>query len=256
MALLQIEGLRAGYGDFQALFDVDVTVDEAGATAVIGANGAGKTTLLRALSGIVDVTAGSVRFAGDDLLALPAHRRVAAGVAMVPEGRMLFPSLTVRENLLVGAHSPGPGPDWTVDEVVDLFPLIEPLLERPSSVLSGGEKQAVAIGRALMARPRLLLLDECSLGLAPIVVRQLYASVPKIQERGTALVVVEQDIGQALAVADRVSCLLEGRVALAGTPDALSRDEITAAYFGTELEADDDADTVDDTANDPTGGEG
>lgn len=233
MTLLEIDGLRAGYGDFQALFDVDLTVDDGGATAVIGANGAGKTTLLRALSGIVDVTAGSIRFAGRDLLGVAAHRRVAAGVAMVPEGRLLFPSLTVRENLLVGAHRPGPGPDWSVGDVVELFPLIEPLLDRPSSVLSGGEKQAVAIGRALMARPRLLLLDECSLGLAPIVVRQLYASVAGIQERGTALVVVEQDIGQALAVADRVSCLLEGRVVLDGTPGELDRAEITAAYFGT-----------------------
>ncbi|MEM7341044.1 MAG: ABC transporter ATP-binding protein [Actinomycetota bacterium] len=232
-ALLDVDGVRAGYGDFQALFDVDLTVAAGGATAVIGANGAGKTTLLRALCGIVPITAGAIRFDGADLGSMPAHQRVAAGIAMVPEGRMLFPSLSVEENLLVGGHRPGPGPAWTVDDVLELFPLVRPLLDRPSSVLSGGEKQAVAIGRALMARPRVLLLDECSLGLAPIVVRQLYASVPQIQERGTALVVVEQDIGQALAVADRVSCLLEGRVVLEGRPDELGRDEITAAYFGT-----------------------
>ena len=232
-ALLEIDGLRAGYGDFQALFDVDLHVEAGEVLAVIGANGAGKTTLLRSICGVVEVTGGSVRFGGEDLLAVPAHKRVPAGIAMVPEGRMLFPSLSVRENLLVGAHSGTTG-GWDFDAVLELFPLIERLLERPSSVLSGGEKQTVAIGRALMSNPKLLLMDECSLGLAPVIVRDVYAAVPKIREQGTSLLVVEQDIGQALEVADRVVCFLEGQAVLEGTPQSLTRDEISAAYFGIE----------------------
>jgi len=229
--LLQIDQLRAGYGDFQALFDIDLSLGEGETHAIIGANGAGKTTLLRTLAGVVPATAGRVTFDGADLLALPAHARVAAGIAMVPEGRLLFPSLTVRENLLVGGYSRRPG-SWSIDRVLDVFPLLVPLLERPSEVLSGGEKQAVAIGRALVANPRLLLLDEVSLGLAPIVVRDLYAALERIIAAGTSVLVVEQDISQALAVADHVSCLLEGRVVLRGPPGELRREQITAAYFG------------------------
>ena len=166
---------------------------------------------------------------------MPAHKRVAAGIAMVPEGRKLFPSLTVRENLQIGGHVRREVNDgWDLESVLDLFPLIVPLLDRPSDVLSGGEKQAVAIGRALMSNPRLLLMDECSLGLAPIIVRDVYAAVPKIRDRGTSLLIVEQDIGQALNVADRVVCFLEGTAVLEGTPDGLTREEITAAYFGVE----------------------
>jgi branched-chain amino acid transport system ATP-binding protein len=229
--LLAIEGLAAGYGDFQALFDLDLAVDEGETVAVIGANGAGKTTLLRAVTGLVAVTAGSIRFEGADLLARPAHRRVGLGISMVPEGRLLFPSLSVEENLLVGAHGRRRGA-WDVERVLEVFPLIRPLLARESEVLSGGERQAVAIGRALMANPRLLLLDEVSLGLAPVVVKSLYAALPAIREQGTTVLLVEQDISQALAVADRVVCLLEGRVSLAGPPGSLSREELTAAYFG------------------------
>jgi branched-chain amino acid transport system ATP-binding protein len=229
--LLEIRQLDAGYGDFQALFGVDLTIAEGETLAVIGANGAGKTTLLRTLAGIVPVSRGSIRFAGDDLAGVPAHRRVGMGVALVPEGRALFPSLTVRENLEIGAHARRPGP-WTVASVLEVFPLLERLLHRPSDVLSGGEQQTVAIGRALMANPRLVLLDEVSLGLAPIVVRQVYAALPTIIAAGTTVLVVEQDIGQATAVADRVICLLEGRVALEGPPAELTREDIAAAYFG------------------------
>jgi len=231
VSLLEIDGLSAGYGDFQALFDVSLTVDEGATLAIIGANGAGKTTLLRTIAGIVPATAGSVRFGGHDLLGVPAHRRVGLGVAMVPEGRALFPSLTVRENLEIGAYSKRPG-TWTVQKVVEVFPLLERLLGRPSDVLSGGEQQAVAIGRALMANPRLILLDEVSLGLAPIVVKQVYAALPAIAAAGTTALVVEQDIAQATAVADHLICLLEGRVSLEGPPAELSRDDIAAAYFG------------------------
>ena len=230
-ALLEIAGLDAGYGDFQALFGIDLRVAENETVAVIGANGAGKTTLLRTLAGLVGATAGSVRFAGGDLLAVPHHRRVDLGIALVPEGRHLFPSLTVEENLLVGAHARRPG-TWDVDRVVDVFPLVGPLLRRPADVLSGGEQQAVAIGRALMANPSLLLLDEVSLGLAPVAVKGLYAALPDIIGDGTTVLIVEQDIGQALAVADRVVCLLEGRISLEGTPADLGRAQITAAYFG------------------------
>ena len=230
-AVLDVRGLAAGYGDFQALFDIDLAVDDGETLAVIGANGAGKSTLLGTLAGLVPATAGSVRFAGDDLLAVRHHGRVGLGIALVPEGRHLFPSLTVEENLLVGAHSRRPG-RWDVDRVLEVFPLVRPLLARPADVLSGGERQAVAIGRALMANPRLLLLDEVSLGLAPVVVKQLYAALPAVIGEGTTVLLVEQDIGQALAVADRVVCLLEGRISLEGVPAGLDRARITEAYFG------------------------
>jgi branched-chain amino acid transport system ATP-binding protein len=230
-ALLEVRGLSAGYGDFQALFGIDLQVDEHETVAVIGANGAGKSTLLNAVAGLVRTSGGTVRFAGEDLLAVPSHRRVGRGVALVPEGRRLFPSLTVEENLLVGGHARRPG-RWDVDRVLDVFPLVRPLLRRPADVLSGGERQAVAIGRALMANPRLLLFDEVSLGLAPIVVKQLYAALPAVVAGGTTVLIVEQDIGQALTVADRVVCLLEGRVSLEGRPGDLDRFRITEAYFG------------------------
>jgi branched-chain amino acid transport system ATP-binding protein len=231
MSLLEIENLATGYGDFQALFDVSAAVDEGDTLAVIGANGAGKTTMLRAICGLVPVWSGAIRYDGQDLSVARAHQRVPMGIAMVPEGRLLFPSLNVRENLQVGAHARRAGP-WTVDRIVEVFPMLEPLLGRESDLLSGGEKQAVAIGRALMANPRLLLLDEVSLGLAPVVVKQVYAALPAITGAGTTVVVVEQDITQALAVADHVSCFLEGRVSLEGTPAELDRDRITSAYFG------------------------
>ncbi len=230
-ALLEVRGLSAGYGDFQALFGIDLEVDEHETVAVIGANGAGKSTLLNTVAGLVRTSGGTVRFAGEDLLGVPSHRRVGRGVALVPEGRRLFPSLTVEENLLVGGHARRPG-RWDVDRVLDVFPLVRPLLRRPADVLSGGERQAVAIGRALMANPRLLLFDEVSLGLAPIVVKQLYAALPAVVAGGTTVLIVEQDIGQALAVADRVVCLLEGRVSLEGRPGDLDRFRITEAYFG------------------------
>jgi branched-chain amino acid transport system ATP-binding protein len=230
-ALLEVRGLSAGYGDFQALFGIDLEVDEHETVAVIGANGAGKSTLLNTVAGLVRTSGGTVRFAGEDLLAVPSHRRVGRGGALVPEGRRLFPSLTVEENLLVGGHARRPG-RWDVDRVLDVFPLVRPLLRRPADVLSGGERQAVAIGRALMANPRLLLFDEVSLGLAPIVVKQLYAALPAVVAGGTTVLIVEQDIGQALAVADRVVCLLEGRVSLEGRPGDLDRFRITEAYFG------------------------
>ena len=231
MALLEVVSLDAGYGLFQALFGVDLTVDEGEAVAIIGANGAGKSTLLKAISGLVAVRGGDIAFDGRSLGGTPAHRRVADGISLVPEGRRIFPSLSVDENLVIGGYRKRPGP-WTKQRVYAAFPLLERIANRSAARLSGGEQQALAIGRALMANPRLLLLDEVSLGLAPVVVQQLYDALPSVRQAGTTLLLVEQDINQALAAADRVYCLLEGRIVLEGTPAELSRERITPAYFG------------------------
>lgn len=228
---LSVESVDAGYGDFQALFGVSLDVEEGKTVAIIGANGAGKSTLLRAVMGQVRIGHGTIRYRGDDLGPLATHARVARGLALVPEGRRLFSSLSVSENLRIGAHVGRPG-QWTVARVVELFPLLARLLSRPADVLSGGEKQAVAIGRALMSNPDLLLLDEVSLGLAPIVVRDLYAAIPGIKAAGTTVVIVEQDVTLALEIADHVYCMLEGRVSLSGAPATLSHTAVTDAYFG------------------------
>jgi branched-chain amino acid transport system ATP-binding protein len=229
-SLLEVDRVASFYGDFQALFDVSLRVTEGETVAVIGANGAGKSTLLRTVAGLQDRATGTVRFDGRPLDGVPTHRRLALGIAMVPEGRRIFPSLTVEENLKVGAVRDRSG-RWTVATVLELFPALADKRDRPGSLLSGGEQQMLAIGRALMANPRLLLLDEVSLGLAPLVVRRIYDTLPEITARAT-VVVVEQDIGQALAAADRVYCLLEGRVALSAPAAELTRERITDAYFG------------------------
>jgi branched-chain amino acid transport system ATP-binding protein len=229
--VLEVDGLDVGYGDFQALFGIDLHVAAAETVSIIGANGAGKSTLLKAIAGLVPVRRGAVRYRGRSLADVPAHRRVAEGIALVPEGRRIFSSLNVEENLLVGAHSGRPGP-WNRDRVLEAFPLLARLVKRGSDGLSGGERQTLAIARALMANPDLILLDEVSLGLAPIVVKQVYEAIPAIKAEGTTVLLVEQDVNQALAVADRFYCLLEGRIALAGTPAAVSKEQITEAYFG------------------------
>jgi branched-chain amino acid transport system ATP-binding protein len=231
MTLLEVDHLASFYGDFQALFDVSVRVSEGETVAVIGANGAGKSTLLRTVAGLQPRSTGTVAFDGRPLAGVPAHRRLGLGIAMVPEGRRIFPSLTVEENLKVAATRGRPG-RWEVATVLGLFPALAELRPRPGTSLSGGEQQMLAIGRALMANPRLLLLDEVSLGLAPLVVRRIYETLPEICAAGATVVVVEQDVGQALAAADRVYCLLEGRVALQGRPAELTREQVTDAYFG------------------------
>jgi branched-chain amino acid transport system ATP-binding protein len=231
VSLLEVDRVASFYGDFQALFEVSLRVAEGETVAVIGANGAGKTTLLRTVAGLQDRATGSVSFDGRPLDGVPTHRRLALGIAMVPEGRRIFPSLTVEENLKVGAVRNRSG-RWTVATVLELFDALADKRDRPGVWLSGGEQQMLAIGRALMANPRLLLLDEVSLGLAPLVVRRIYQTLPEICAAGATVVVVEQDIGQALAAADRVYCLLEGRVALHGRPAELTREQITEAYFG------------------------
>jgi branched-chain amino acid transport system ATP-binding protein len=231
VTLLEVGGIDVRYGDFQALYGIALTVAEGETLAVIGANGAGKSTLLRTVAGQLSPTAGRIRFAGQDITGLPAHRRVSAGIALTPEGRRVFPTLTVEENLLVGAHARRSGP-WTLARVYEAFPLLAQLRNRLGANLSGGEQQTVAIGRAVMSNPRLLLLDEVSLGLAPVVVEQVYGWLPSITATGTTVLLVEQDVNHAVRAADRVQCLLEGRTVLEGAATAFSRDEIAAAYFG------------------------
>jgi branched-chain amino acid transport system ATP-binding protein len=229
--MLRMSDLDVGYGDFQALFGLSLEVAEAETVSIIGANGAGKSTLLKAIAGLITPTSGTIEFAGNAITTMPTHQRVATGIALVPEGRRIFPSLSVKENLMVGAHTGRKGP-WNLAAVYAAFPLLDRLKDRPSEGLSGGERQTLAIGRALMSNPQLLLLDEVSLGLAPIVVRQVYEAVPTIKAAGTTMLVVEQDVNQALSVADRFYCLLEGRISLTGTPSTVAKERITEAYFG------------------------
>ena len=227
--MLEVEDVHVAYGQMTAIRGVSLSLDRGDILAIIGANGAGKTTLLRAIAGQLRSTAGSIRFQGQDLSALPAFRRARLGITLVPEGRLLFPSLSVEENLRVGASARRSGP-WDLAAVYDLFPLVAERRRRRAGDLSGGEQQATAIARALMSNPELLLLDEVSLGLAPAIVGQLYAALPRIRESGTAVLVVEQDVRQALAVSDTVHCLLQGRTSLAGSD--LDSAEISRAYFG------------------------
>ena len=231
MTLLQTVKLSTGYGDFQALFDVDIDVAEGQIVAVIGANGAGKSTLLKAVARLLPVGTNAVRFAGADISGLAASQAVRLGISLVPEGRRLFPSLSVEENLQIGGYSGRRG-SWRLAEVYDLFPRLAERRRHMGTALSGGEQQMVAIGRALMSNPRLLLCDELSLGLAPIVIQDIYTALPKIRGAGTSLVIVEQDIAQAMRVADRVYCLQEGRITLTGRPAEFSREAIHVAYFG------------------------
>jgi branched-chain amino acid transport system ATP-binding protein len=229
--LLDVSSLVVNYGDFTALHGLDVTVAEGELLAVIGANGAGKSTLLKAIAGLMRPAGGESRLAGERVDQLPAHKRVRHGVALTPEGRRIFGSLTVEENLLVGAHARRPGP-WNLATIYEAFPLLLDRRDRRGGLMSGGEQQACAIGRALMSNPRLLLLDEVSLGLAPVVVADIYAALPTIAAKGTTVLIVEQDLTQALGVADRVQCLLEGRTVLDESAASVTRDQVAAAYFG------------------------
>ncbi len=229
--LLEVHALDAFYGDFQALFGVSLRVARGEVVAVIGANGAGKSTLLKCIAGAIASRRDAITFAGEPIGDRPAHAVVARGVALVPEGRRLFSSLSVEENLVIGGQLGRRGP-WSLRRVYELFPVLAERRRQPSTSLSGGEQQMVAIGRALMSNPALLLCDEISLGLAPIVIRELYARLPSIVAEGSSLVIVEQDVVQALHAATHVYCLQEGRVALAGSAGTLTREAIAAAYFG------------------------
>ena len=229
--LLAIRGLKAGYGDFRALFGIDLSLDQSEVLALIGANGAGKSTLLKAITGLVECEPDMVRLRGESIGGFRPDRIARRGIAMVPEGRRLFRSLSVEENLVIGGERAKPG-HWTLETVYRLFPVLKDKRKNAGSELSGGQQQMVAIGRALMANPEILLFDEISLGLAPVVIKDIYAAFPAIAATGVAIVLVEQDVSRALGVAGKFVCLQEGRVSLAGASGEHDRIAITAAYFG------------------------
>lgn len=228
MSLLEVRDLHVRHGLLQAVRGVSLSLTEGETVTLVGANGAGKSTLLRTIAGAHRPASGTIVFAGREITRLPAYRRVGLGIGLVPEGRHLFLSLTAEENLRVAAR---PG-FWTVERVLEAFPLIAARRHSRAVNLSGGERQATAIGRALMANPKLLLLDEVSLGLAPTAVEDLYRSLRQVIDQGTTVLLVEQHLGRAMTVAQRVLCMLEGRVVLEGRADELNREQVTDAYFG------------------------
>ncbi|GAB3771197.1 ABC transporter ATP-binding protein [Ramlibacter monticola] len=229
--LLSTHGLQAFYGDAQALFGIDFVLARGEIVAVIGANGAGKSTFLKALTGLVKAPRAAVRFHGEVIGGLAPAEIVRRGLALVPEGRRLFSSLSVEENLQMGAAARRPGA-WSLRRVYELFPALLKRRRSPAPSLSGGEQQMVAIGRALMGNPQVLLCDELSLGLAPIVIREVYQALPRITAEGMTVVVVEQDVQTAQRVSQRLYCLQEGRVSLTGASGQLTREQISRAYFG------------------------
>jgi branched-chain amino acid transport system ATP-binding protein len=228
VTVLELADLEARHGLLTAVRGVTLALAEGETLALVGANGAGKSTLLQTIAGGHRASAGAIRFDGHDITREPAHRRVARGIALVPEGRHLFPRLTVEENLKVAAR---PG-EWTVSRVLEAFPMLQGRRRHRAATLSGGERQATAIGRALMSNPRVLLLDEVSLGLAPVAVEDVYRSVQSVIATGTTVVLVEQDLHRAMSVAQRVVCMLEGEFVLEGRAGELRREQVTDAYFG------------------------
>ncbi|MGV2068566.1 ABC transporter ATP-binding protein [Agrobacterium sp. 22-226-1] len=229
--MILINDLRAAYGPLPVLFGIDLSVARGETLALIGANGAGKTTTFAVMTGRLRPQTGSVSVNGRDIAGLTPMDIVGHGVALVPEGRQLFPSLTVEENLLVGAHSRRPG-GWTRERVYEIFPTVAEFRKRPSTALSGGQQQLVAIGRALMSNPGVLLCDELSLGLSPAAVDTVYAALQKLRGEGLTTVIVEQDIARALSVSDRFACMRHGQIALSGPSATADRAEISNAYFG------------------------
>ncbi len=231
MSLLDVRELAAYYGDFQALFGIDLSVDEGECVALIGSNGAGKSTLLKSIAGLMRSAPRSVVFEGRPIGSGAAPDIARLGVALVPEGRRLFPSLNVEENLKMGAFAGRRGP-WTLERVYAVFPVLREKRKLPSHSLSGGQQQMAAIGRALMANPRLLMCDEISLGLAPAVAKDVYAALRQVRTQGLATMIVEQDIELARTMSDRAYCFTHGRISLAGRSAELTRAQISAAYFG------------------------
>jgi branched-chain amino acid transport system ATP-binding protein len=229
--LLEVRGLTVHHGQLRALDRVSLRVFPGEVYAIIGANGAGKSTLLRTIAGLHKPTEGSILFDGQDVTRVRPERRATSGIAMVPEGRRLFESLTVEENLQVGTTYARKGP-WTIERVYELFGWMRERRAQRTAQLSGGEQQSVAIGRALVANPRVLLLDELSLGLAPVVVRRIYGMLPQILATGLTVLLVEQDVSQALRVASHLQCLLEGHTTLEGRPSDVTAEQVEAAYFG------------------------
>jgi branched-chain amino acid transport system ATP-binding protein len=232
--LLEVRGLTVHHGQLCAVDDVSFDLGDGEVLAMIGANGAGKSTLMRTIAGLHHASTGTMTFRGRDIAALSPHKRVGLGISLVPEGRRLFSSMTLEENLQVGAYRTSKGP-FTVERIYEIFDWMPARRRQRAWQLSGGEQQAVAIGRALVANPKLLLLDELSLGLAPIVIERIYALVPDIVAHGVSVLIVEQDVAQGVAVADRVHCLLEGKTSLTGVPADLTSEQIDHAYFGAEL---------------------
>ena len=231
MALLATNKLEAFYGDFQALFGIDFEIAQGEIVAMIGANGAGKSTFLKTVCGLLKATPTAVVFDGEPIGGIAPGKIVQRGIAMVPEGRRLFPSLSVEENLLMGNCAKRAGP-WNLDAVYALFPILKERGTSPATALSGGQQQMAAIGRALMSNPRLLICDELSLGLAPIVVKEIYDALPRICSDGMTAIIVEQDVAVAQKVSDRLYCLQEGRVMLSGASNGVTREQISQAYFG------------------------
>lgn len=229
--MLSVHNLEAFYGDFQALFGIDFEVSHGEVVAVIGANGAGKSTFLKTVCGLLKAPRSAVRFEDEPIGGLAPGKIVRRGIAMVPEGRRLFTSLSVEENLLMGGYARRPGP-WNLGAVYRLFPILEQKRHVPSTALSGGQQQMAAIGRALMSNPKLLICDEISLGLAPIVVKEIYDALPAICADGMTVIAVEQDVGVAQRVSTRLYCFQEGRVSLSGRSAELTREQVSKAYFG------------------------
>jgi len=236
MSVLSLETVSAFYGDLKAVNQVSLKVNQGEVVALVGANGAGKSTLLRAIAGAHHQVEGTIRYDGEDMADVSDNQRVARGIALVPEGRRLFGSLTVRENLIVGSAVKREG-RWNLDAVLDVFPMLVPLLNRNATQLSGGQQQAVAIGRAMMSNPKLMLLDEVSLGLAPIVVEEVYGALDSVIGDGLSVILVEQDLTRAFKSADRMVCMLEGRAVLEGRAEDLTRDQVSNAYFGHSIKS-------------------
>jgi branched-chain amino acid transport system ATP-binding protein len=231
VSLLSVDSLDARHGLLQAVRKVSFEVEQGERVALIGANGAGKTTLLRTIAGVHQSSGGQIKFEGLDVTRMPAHRRVAKGIALVPEGRRLFAAMTVEENLRIAGGCGRKG-DWSVERVMETFPMLKARRRARCSTLSGGEQQATAIGRALMTNPRILLLDEVSLGLAPLAVDLVYKSLESLIATGATILIVEQDLKRALRVASKIMCMLDGKIVLTGTSQTITREQITDAYFG------------------------
>lgn len=229
--MLETHALTSFYGDFQALFGIDIRVDENEIVSFIGANGAGKTTAMRTITGLIGCENDMVTWKQNSIGELRADQIAKLGIAMVPEGRQLFPSLSVEENLIIGAQSKRDG-FWTLARIYELFPILGERRSQGSTTLSGGQQQMVAIGRALMSNPDIVLFDEISLGLAPIVINQIYDALPDIISQGLSAIIVEQDLNRALQISDRYYCLSEGRITLTGDTESADREKISTAYFG------------------------
>lgn len=234
MTMLEVKDLSLYYGGFQALMDITLRVKRDQIVSILGANGAGKSTLLKAISGLLKPSSGSIHYNGERIDHLDPHEIVRLGLALVPEGRKIFSTLTVLENLLIGSYVPEARrtKDKQLENVFELFPRLRERKGQFGSTLSGGEQQMLAIGRALMSQPRLIVFDEISLGLSPIIVRHLYEAVHRIKQKGMVVVLVEQDVKRSLKTADFAYILQEGKIRLKGNPRDFTEEEVKKAYFG------------------------